>query len=179
VLKGGLVTSPTGTQAIAAATLDPSTEQIITTGGSVILVGGGATGGATSPTNDVSARIVNGGDITFNIGGSGTVAVTSRVGTSHTAPAGLVVIGGGGSGLFGADNKEIVLGDEIEARFTGGGGFSRLVDARLGTSAVVANSPRSYESLLGYIIFAANEETRAARIRAGLTADDSSLPSCN
>ena len=34
--------------------------------------------------------------------------------------------------------------------------------------------------VLGYIIFAANEETRAARTRAGLSSgDEANMPSCN
>ena len=68
----------------------------------------------------------------------------------------------------------------FRAAFTGGGGYTILVDAGLPSAFIEASSLRAFDSLLGYIIFAANEETRAARIRAGLGAsDDSNMPACN
>jgi hypothetical protein len=166
---------PSGASTVASALFDPSTVQVINTGGSVMLVGGQVLGAISSATNDASAKIVNGGDIVFNISGATSVSVP---GTALVAPPGLVVVGGAGTGLFGAGSKPINLGDEIKANFLGGGSYTILSNPGLADAAVIANSPRSYDQLLNYIIFAANEETRAAAIR-GLMTDDTDLPACN
>lgn len=97
-----------------------------------------------------------------------------------SVPGGLILVGGAGSGLFGASNAPIGLGDQIKGTFTAGGKFSIVGETGISSAFITANSPRSYDGLLGYIIYAANEETRASRTRAGLGAsDDSNSPSCN
>jgi hypothetical protein len=74
----------------------------------------------------------------------------------------------------------VELGDQIKANFVGGGSYTLLIDGGLSPAFITANTPRAFDSLLGYIIFAANEETRAGRIRAGLGAsDDANMPACN
>jgi hypothetical protein len=187
-LKGG--TTPIAGQSTASAKIDPI-ELVIRTGGDIVLIGGSG--------KNSSAGIINNGDISLFIGGSGTskpiTYVTGAVptvsagtplavsaGTSHTVnvPGGLIMIGGAGSGLFGAFDLPITLGDQIKGNFSGGGRVSTVNQSGLSSAFITANSPRAYDSLLGYIIFAANEETRAARLRAGLsTSDDSNMPSCN
>jgi hypothetical protein len=177
LLRGGK-TALTG-QSTAVAKLDPSV-LTISTGGDIILIGG------EGPNS--SASIVNNGDIQLVIGGNGyrtiTYSALKDLSTFETktvtVPGGLIIIGGPGSGLFGARSTQIELGDQIKAAFTRGGGYTLSIDTGLPSAFIEANSLRAFDSLLGYIIFAANEETRAARIRAGLGAsDDSNMPACN
>jgi hypothetical protein len=179
-LQGG-ITALTG-QSTAVARVDPNVLRIIT-GGDIHLIGG------VGPNS--SASIINAGDIEFYIGGGGRKTLTYQVSASATAatpvvqrshevPGGLVIVGGRGSGLFGAQNQAIIFGDEIKVFYSGGGTFTTVIDGPMSAAFVQANSPRANESLLRYIIYAANEETRASRARAGIGgADDSNLPSCN
>jgi hypothetical protein len=56
---------------------------------------------------------------------------------------------------------------------------TRSIDAGRGDSIVQTGLSTFNTSLLSYIIFAANEETRAARIRKGLgEGDDLGAPAC-
>jgi hypothetical protein len=173
--NGGLAPAPGNSGVVSAsATIDP-TLLTITTGGNVIVKAGQGVG--------ADANILNGADIQFFIGGNQTFSYTSTAlggGTTTTLSPGLILIGGSGSGLFGAGNVPKILGDEIKATFGGGGTFTQFNDPGLAPATIVANSPRNFDSLLSYIIFAANQETQAARIRSGQTSlDDSNLPSCN
>ena len=175
MLRGG--TTPKTGQSSAVASIDPN-ELIIRTGGDIVLIAGTGT--------NSSANILNSGDISLFIGGNGSVLkditfTTANAGSrTVTVPGGLILVGGAGSGLFGARNVPIGFGDEIKGTFSGGGIFTSIGDSGLSSAFITANAPRSYDGLLSYIIYAANEETRAARTRAGLGAsDDSNSPSCN
>ena len=172
-LAGG--STPLNGQSTAVAKIDPNTLKI-KAGGDLVLIGGAGLGGA--------ATIVNDGNIELIIGGSGAMKSFSYkvngVSRSVSLPGGLVLLGGPGTGLFGANNLQIGLGDQIQASFPGGGGLSVYSTSGLAAATITANSPRAFDNLLNYIIFAANEETRAGRLRLGLGAgDDSNLPTCN
>ncbi|MFM9969676.1 MAG: beta strand repeat-containing protein, partial [Burkholderiales bacterium] len=187
-LTGGV--TPNFGQSTASAKIDP-TELIIRTGGDIVMIGGSG--------KNSSAGIINSGDISLFIGGAGTNRVITFISSSSpsvsaggslsasagtfnsvTIPGGLIMIGGPGTGLFGASNVPISLGDQIKGSFSAGGTISTVIHPSLSSAFITANSPRAYDGLLGYIIYAANEETRAARVRAGLGAsDDSNSPSCN
>jgi len=64
---------------------------------------------------------------------------------------------------------------------SGGGGYGLITDGTKATAFIQSASPRGFDdSLMSYIIFAANEETRTGRIRTNISnLDDSSKPSCN
>ena len=57
----------------------------------------------------------------------------------------------------------------------------QLTEKTKATAFIQSLSPRGFDdSLLAYIIFAANEETRTGRINTNTSnADDASKPSCN
>jgi hypothetical protein len=86
------------------------------------------------------------------------------------------MIGGSGSGLFDANNLSVSGAAKpitINVPVTFG------PDAGLGDSIVQTGLSTFNNSLLSYIIFAANEETRAARFRKGLgDSDDVGAPAC-
>ena len=94
--------------------------------------------------------------------------------------SGLVLIGGAGSGLFGANRLAIVPGDEIKLT---GSGYSLLFDGGLASASINANSPRSLFALgdlLNFLVYATNEQTLATRLKVGRSLlDDSDSPSCN
>lgn len=147
-MKGG--TSSTTGLASAKALVDP-VDLMITVGNTLTLQAGTGPGSA--------AQIFNDGNIVI------------------TAPGGLDLIGGSGSGLFGYQNVPIGVGDEIKLI---GGGYRLTFVPGLAKATINASSPRSFDKYLSYILYAANEETRAARLRAGRgVADDSDLPSCD
>ena len=71
------------------------------------------------------------------------------------------------------------LGDEIKLL---SGGYTLIIGAGLAKASIYASSPRAkgYDKYLAYILYAANDETRAARFRSGRgLVDDSDLPACN
>ena len=104
---------------------------------------------------------------------------------------GLLLVGGIGSGIYDRDNLPITLisdeASQVRVRFPGvnagsGGGLYFLnTDTSKATAFIQSLSPRGFDdSLMSYIIFAANEETRTGRIRTGVSnTDDLSKPSCN
>jgi hypothetical protein len=171
--NGGQLPLASNTATVSAsATFDPVSVLTVNTGGNVILQAGKGFG--------ADASIINGDDIQMTIGGSGNVSCAACSANLAGTPGGLIMIGGAGSGLFGFGGVAKQLGDEIKADFVGGGAFTQVLDPSLAPATIIANSPRNFDSLLSYIIFAANQETQAARIRAGQsTTDDSNLPSCN
>jgi hypothetical protein len=174
-MAGGTADSTGGGQTSAAAKIDP-VSLTINTGGHIELRGGT---GAGAP-----AGILNAGDIAINIGGKFDYSYTDATGT-HTMPnVGLLMEGGAGSGIFDRNNQLITLfGDsssQVRILFPGGGGYM-LRSVATATAFIQSGSPRGFDdSLMAYIIFAANEETRTGRIRTGVTSmDDASKPSCN
>jgi hypothetical protein len=182
VLTGGTANSKNGGQTTASATLDPSS-LTLNTGGYIKLIGGT---GAGAP-----AAIVTSGDMEINIGGKLDYTFTDASGT-HTVPnVGLLLVGGIGSGIFDRSNQPITLYYDVSSQVlllfpainggAGGGSYFLQTDATKATAFIQSLSPRGFDdSLLSYIIFAANQETQAGRIRTGIsTMDDSSKPSCN
>jgi hypothetical protein len=187
-LRGG--TTPKLGQSSAAANIDPN-DLVIRAGGNIVLIGGSGPNSSASITNSGDIQLVIGAsgniqNFSYTVGanpvlvpGTGLVA-TSGATATISLPGGLILIGGPGSGLFGANNVSVTPGDQIKVNFTNGGVLSQVTQAGISSAFITADSPRSYDSLLSYLIFAANEETQAARVRAGIsTTDDSSSPSCN
>jgi hypothetical protein len=170
LLKAG-TSSESGT-ATAAALIDPAVPMTITTGGNLVVQAGVGPGSA--------AQILNQGDIVLTVGGAGPAYSYAYTSGGSVTASGLVIIGGAGSGLLGANKKEIALGDEIKLN---GGPYNLLLDYGLAKATIEANSPRSAfvnGDLLNYLVFATNEITALARLRIGRSiTDDSDLPSCN
>jgi len=183
VLTGGTADSTKGGQTSAAAKIDP-VNLVLNTGGYIKLVGGT---GAGAP-----AAIVNSGDIEINIGGKTDYTFKDAAGVEHTVPnVGLLLVGGIGSGIYDRNNLPITnMGDvssQVRILFpavnggAGGGSYFLNTDTTKASAFIQSLSPRGFDdSLMSYIIFAANEETRTGRIRTGVAnTDDISKPSCN
>jgi len=175
VLNGG-TTTHTGSGVVSAtASIDPS-QLNITTGGNVVLQAGTGT--------NADAHITNEGGIVMNINGSGSYTYSNLgLGTTLTLGPGLIVIGSApGSGLFDGTNGKLDGHDlPIHLKFGGGGSYQLAADSGRGIAFVQTGVLPGFDTnLINYIIFAANEETRTSRVRAGLgSGDDSSAPSCN
>ncbi|OGA67351.1 MAG: hypothetical protein A3G83_16010 [Betaproteobacteria bacterium RIFCSPLOWO2_12_FULL_68_20] len=175
ILKGGTASVSGGSplNARAMARLDPSLLTIDVDGAIVLQGGPGPSGSLTA------ARIDAGDEIKINVFGA------SR---PYTAPGGTTLngsffmIGGTGSGFYDANNAP--LGGNafpevfpITVTFSGGG-FAKQIDSSLGDGVVQTGLSAFNESLLAYVIFAANEETRAARIRRGITGEELGAAAC-
>jgi hypothetical protein len=181
-MTGGTADSNDGGQTSAAAKIDPINLRI-NTGGYIKLIGGQG-GGAR-------AALVNSGDMVFRIGGKFDYTYTDATGTHTVNDVGLLLAGGGGSGLYDRDNQPIELYYDISSQVLllfppindgpGGGSYFLHYQPAIASAFVQSLSPRGFdESLMAYIIFAANEETRTGRIQTGASnADDASKPSCN
>ena len=175
-MKGGRSTRLGSAVVSAGATLDPE-QLIITTGGNVVLEAG--TGSNTN------AKIVNQGEIILNISGSKPYTYTNSLFGSQTIlGGGLIIIGNDAtSGLFnGQDEKITGKSLPIKVNFGGSADFRYVFDNARSSAYIQSGViPIGFDtSLINYLIFAANEETKATRLRAGLGAgDDSSAPSCN
>ena len=173
-LVGGMATSTGSAQPSATALIDPTLTLVIRTGGSVVLQSGQVAGNNVSGA--ASARIVNEGNIELFIGGNTPYTYTNPAsGIVSVLPGGLLLIGGGGSGIL--DKNSVPLpgtAAPITINFTGGGAITQFSPGGGNFApAVIQTGVTTFdESLLSYIIFAANEETRAARIRRGLGVDD-------
>ena len=165
-----------------AAKIDPVNLRI-NTGGYIKLVGGEG-GGAR-------AALVNSGDMEINIGGKFDYTYTDASGTHTVTDVGLLLVGGLGSGLYDRDNQPITLYYDVSSQVlllfpavnggAGGGSYFMHEDLTKATAFVQSLSPRGFDdSLMAYIIFAANEETRTGRIRTAISnEDDANKPSCN
>ncbi|MCJ7837706.1 MAG: hypothetical protein MUP61_00635, partial [Burkholderiales bacterium] len=181
-LMGGTANSQDGGQTSAGAKIDPPNLRI-NVGGYIKLTGGEGPG--------APAAIVNSGDMVINIGGKFDHTYTDAAGTHTAKDVGLLLLGGAGSGLFDRDNQPITLYYDVSSQVliqflainggAGGGIYFQQTDATRATAFIQSLSPRGFDdSLMAYIIFAANEETRAGRINTGLSnVDDSNKPSCN
>jgi filamentous hemagglutinin family protein len=164
VLTGGTITGA-GTRATALAVFDPELPLEIKTGGSVAVVGGSAP--LTSSSLLASASILNAGPIKFTIGGSGNFthpvpAIAALLGPG--IDAGLIVAGGGGSGLYDVFDHPVTSNDyPITHVFTGGGAFTVITDMTGYANALIqSRAPLGIdESLMAYINFAINTETIA------------------
>ena len=182
VLTGGTADSKDGGQTSAAAKIDPVNLRI-NTGGYIKLIGGDGPG--------ARAAIVNTGDMEIKIGGKFDYTYTDASGTHTVRDVGLLLAGGSGSGIFDRNNLPITLFYDVSAQVlllfpainggAGGGTYFLQTDLTKASGFVQSLSPRGFDdSLMSYIIFAANEETRTGRIRTGVSnTDDISKPSCN
>jgi len=160
---------------------------IFNIGGVVKLIGGNGDG--------APAAILNGGDMIINVGGKFDYTYTGTNGavdaTHTTSDVGILLQGGLGSGVYDRDNQPILIYFDVSSQVqllfpainggAGGGQYYLQPDSNIASAFIQSSSKRGFnDSLLGYIIFAANEETRTGRIRTGVSnADDSSKPSCN
>jgi len=186
VLNGGTADSTKGGQTSATAKIDPAS-LFINTGGYIKILGGTGPG--------APAAIVNSGDMEINVGGKFEYTYTDAYGEHTVKDVGLLLVGGVGSGIFDRNNQPIpipIMGDvssQVRILFpaiNGGAGGGRYFldlqsDLTRATAFIQSLSPRGFDdSLMSYIIFAANEETRTGRIRTSTTSmDDASKPSCN
>ncbi len=182
VLIGGTADSKGGGQTSAAAKIDPVNLRI-NTGGYIKLVGGEG-GGAR-------AALVNSGDMEINIGGKLDYTYTDAGGTHTVQGVGLILIGGKGSGLYDRDNQPIELYYDVSSQVlllfpavnggAGGGTYVLQEDLAKASAFVQSLSPRGFDdSLMAYVIFAANEETRTGHINTAVSKDDdANKPSCN
>ena len=181
-MTGGIANSKDGGQTSAAAKIDPINLRI-NTGGYIKLVGGEG-GGAR-------AALVNSGDMEINIGGKFDYTYTDASGEHTVKDVGLLLVGGLGSGLYDSENQPIKLFYDISSQVlllfpginggVGGGTYFWQRDDTKASAFVQSLSPRGFdESLMAYIIFAANEETRTGRIHTSVSStDDANKPSCN
>jgi hypothetical protein len=182
LMTGGKADSKAGGQTSAAAKIDPINLRI-NTGGYIKLVGGEG-GGAR-------AALVNSGDMEINIGGKFDYTYTDAGGEHTVKDVGLLLVGGLGSGLFDRANQPVKLYYDIASQVlllfpgvnggAGGGTYFWQRDDTKASAFVQSLSPRGFdESLMAYIIFAANEETRTGRIHTSVSStDDANKPSCN
>ena len=171
VIKGGTaeVTSGNALKAQALAQLDPS-ELILDIAGNLVLQGG--TGPLGSQT---SARIDAGGNLLITTHGPAGMQYTydDTQSGSRTLPGGVVMIGGGGSGIFDTANVPLQgTGVPITINTLNGGVLTRAFD--FGRDDAVIQTGRNVfdQSLLNYLIFAANEAGATRRIRRGSKEDD-------
>jgi hypothetical protein len=186
IVRGGTVnvssglTSTSARNALAVAQMDPS-KLFLNVGGRLVLEGGRRFGPQGSLA---SARIDAGDEIQISVSGAPKVYnYVNSSGASVTATGSFITIGGVDSGFF--DSNNVPLGGAAfptEFPITvsmGAAGFLKVIDPGLGAAVVQTGLSVFDESLLSYIIFAANEETRAARIRRGLgEGDDIGAPAC-
>jgi len=183
LLTGGTADSKDGGQVSASATIDP-VNLVVNTGGYIKLTGGTGVG--------APAALLSGGDIQISVGGKFDYTYKDATGNEHTVSnVGLLLAGGIGSGIFDRSNQLITLLDDVSSqvflRFpainggAGGGSYFLNTDTAKATAFIQSLSTRGFDdSLLAYILFAANEETRTGRIRTGVSnTDDVSKPSCN
>ena len=176
IVRGGTanvsssLSSVSARNALALAQLDPS-KLFLSIGGRLVLEGGRRTGPAGSLT---SARIDAGDEIQISVfGAPAPYTYTTSAGGSNTVTGSFLMIGGRNSGFF--DSFNVPLGGDsypkefpITVSLLGAGAsYLRIPDTGLGDGIVQTGLSVFDESLLSYIIFAANEETRAARIRRG------------
>jgi hypothetical protein len=185
IVKGGTanvspaLSSTSARNALALAQLDPS-KLFLDIGGRLVMQGGRHTGPSGALT---SARIDAGDEIQISVmGAAAPYSFTTSSGASSTANGSFIMIGGEDSGFF--DSNNVPLGGssypiEFPITVNVAGSYLRVTDSGLGDAIVQTGLSTFDESLLSYIIFAANEETRAARIRRGLgDGDDLGAPAC-
>ncbi|HEX6691118.1 MAG TPA: hypothetical protein VF110_08235, partial [Burkholderiales bacterium] len=158
----------------AFAQIDPST-LTMTVDGILVLQGGRATGPAGSVA---SARIDAGDEIQITVNGSKGY----NYGTGALGPASFYMIGGPDSGFFDKNNVDLAGSLAYPQAFpitvTLAGPFLRVTDNSLAGSVVQTGVATFDDSLLSYIIFATNDETRAVRILRRFDEDDTGVAAC-
>jgi hypothetical protein len=130
-------------------------------------------GTTTGPVGALaSARIDAGEEIRINVTG----APTSYTFGPTTLNGQFFMIGSTASGFY--DTNDVPITGSVFP-ITVNVPITKAFDPALGDAVVQTGLATFNSSLLSYIIFAANEETRAARIRKGLGAgDDLGAPAC-
>jgi hypothetical protein len=178
VLTGSALTSVSARNSQAMAQMDPS-KLTLTVDGILVLQGGKTTGpqGALA-----SARIDAGDEIKINVLGSAPYTYTNSGGVPTALGIGsFFLVGGPDSGFFDANHVDLggtTVPQAFPITVTLAGAFRRGADSGLAGGIVQTGLVTFDDSLLSYVIFAANEETRAARIRKGVDNDDIGLPDC-
>jgi len=159
--------------AIALGQLDPST-LTMNVSGAVVLQSGPMLGQTGSQT---SARIDAGDAIVINVTGPSTSYTYNNTQSGpKTLSGNFFVVGNSSSGLF---DKNNVAQPGNSAPITINTPVVYDYDSGLGSSIVQTGLQTFNNALLAYIIFAANEETRAARFRKVLgDNDDAGAPNC-
>jgi hypothetical protein len=184
VIRGGRATNSTvgplnGNNARARALLDPSKLTVDVAGG-LVLEGGI---GPSRTFTTASARIDAADEVRLTVRGSGIrYTYTAGSGAATTLTGAFFMIGGDSSGFYDSANSPLGAGTAplvFPITITAPGGFVKALDPSRSDAVVQTGLTTFSESLLSYIIFAANEETRSARIRRGLTdTDDLGAPAC-
>jgi hypothetical protein len=171
--------SNVATASQAMAQVDPS-KLTMTVDGILVMQGGKTTGPAGALA---SARIDAGDEIRITVLGTAPYTYTDSGGAVQTLPANsFFMIGGADSGFFDANNVNLASGVAYPQSFpitvTLAGGYLNVPDAGLAGSIVQTGAFTFDESLLSYIIFANNVETRAFGIRKGIGEDDAGVGAC-
>jgi hypothetical protein len=177
-LIGGTANGFGTAQPSALAVIDPTSPLEIYSGGNVILQAGQTNGSLNAAA---SARIINQGFIRIDLGsGAGGYFYAPD---NVTLGPGVILIGGAGTGAFSGSPIPLpVFSHATDPIKISGGGLVKWTPLTNPTSfadaSILSGVNLFDESLLSYIIFAANEETRAARIRRGLEGEDLGAPAC-
>jgi hypothetical protein len=174
------MTSISAPNAQALARIDPS-KLTMTVDGILVIQGGKATGPSGSLP---AARIDAGDEIRITVNGVKPYTYSPSGGGTATLTGGsFYMIGGGESGFFDANNVDLAGNLAYPQAFpitvTLAGGFQKVFDPGLAGGVVQTGLITFDDQLLSYVIFAANEETRAIRIKRGLNdSDDAGTPAC-
>jgi hypothetical protein len=160
----------------AIAQLDPS-KLTMTVDGILVLQGGKVTGPAGALA---SARIDAGDEINITVNGSKTY---SYPGSGTLGPASFYMIGGSDSGFFDSNNVDLAGSLSYPQAFpitiTLAGAFQRVFDSALASGVVQTGLTTFDDSLLSYVIFAANVETQVLHFRRGSSdSDEVGAPAC-
>jgi hypothetical protein len=175
-LVGGNASSFGSAQASSLAVVDPTSALEIYSGGNVILQAGQTNGALNAAA---SARIINEGFIRIDLGAGAPNYIYTPDGVD--LGKGVILIGGAGTGAFSGSPIALpVLSHATDPIRISGGGLVKYtpLGANFADAQLLSGVNLFDESLLSYIIFAANEETRAARIRRGLEGEDLGAPAC-
>jgi hypothetical protein len=178
VIRGGTTNvSPSAIvdprNAVSLGQLDPST-LTLDVGGAVLLEAGHTLGASGSLA---FARIDAGDLIVINVTGpSMSYTYNNTQSGPKTLSGHFFMIGGSSSGLFDRNNQ-VLPGTSSPVTINVPVQFD--ADPGLGSSIIQTGLQTFNNALLSYIIFAANEETRAARFRKVLgDSDDPGAPAC-
>ena len=174
------MTSTAARNSQAMAQIDPS-KLTMTVDGILVLQGGKTTGpqGALA-----SARIDAGDEIKITVNGTGPYTYSPSGGGSATLTgSSFYMIGGSDSGFFDANNVDLAGSLAYPQAFpitvSLAGGFQKVFDSGLAAGVVQTGLITFDDSLLSYVIFAANVETRALRFRRDMAeSDDIGAPAC-
>jgi hypothetical protein len=173
VIRGGRTDFPfndavaaRNTQALAR--MDPS-KLDLTIAGALVLEGGSSSQPALAPLN--SARIDAGDEIKITFTGAPIFYTYNNLqsGQRETLNGNFFMVGGSSSGFFDANGAPV--SGAVFPITVSGGTIAKGADPSRGDSVVQTGLSQFSDSLLSYIIFAANVETRT-KIKSGIILDD-------